>query len=78
MKPGQRSSFWSEWIAAFKIHLAARSARYESWLDKISRILVGNEIRPPGINFDFERDELIDNHPGFDPDELDRYQRGEQ
>jgi anaerobic selenocysteine-containing dehydrogenase len=26
---------------------------------------------------DFLRDELIDNDEGFDPDELDRYQRGE-
>jgi hypothetical protein len=26
---------------------------------------------------DFLRDPLIDNDEGFDPDELDRYQRGE-
>ena len=27
---------------------------------------------------DFMRDEFVDNDQGFDPDELDRYQRGEK
>ncbi|MGB0954952.1 MAG: hypothetical protein ACPGZP_03030 [Panacagrimonas sp.] len=75
MKPGQRASVLGERIAALKMDLAARSARNRSWFDKICRVLITRVMTPPGE--DFMRDELVDNHPGFDADALARYQRGE-
>ncbi|CAA0121196.1 Uncharacterised protein [Halioglobus japonicus] len=60
-------------LAAF---LAARSSRNKSLSDKICRYLVNRAtaVKPED---DFMRDPLIDNDMGFDPDELDRFQRGE-
>ena len=62
--------------ARLAIWMAGRSSRNKSVLDKICRWMVAREtaIAP---EHDFLRDELIDNDQGFDPDELERYQRGE-
>ena len=61
----------------FAIWMAGRSSRNKSPLDKICRWMVAREtaVSP---DQDFLRDELIDNDKGFDPDQLDRYQRGEE
>lgn len=64
-----------EKMAAVTMWLAGRSARNKTWLDKIARRLVTKVATPPGE--DFMRDPLIDNDQGFDPEELERYQRGE-
>ena len=58
------------------IWMAARSSRNQSLLDKLCRLMV---VRATTVDpeKDFMRDPLIDNDQGFDPDELDRYQRGE-
>ena len=62
--------------AKLAIWMAGRSSRNRSWLDKACRWLIAREtaVAP---EHDFLRDELIDNDQGFDPEELDRYQRGE-
>jgi len=62
--------------AKLAIWMAGRSSRNKSLLDKLCRWMVLRETAVPPEN-DFLRDELIDNDEGFDPDELDRYQRGE-
>ena len=61
--------------AALTMWMASRSARNRTGLDRICRRLVRKAATPPGE--DFMRDPLIDNDQGFDPEELDRYQRGE-
>lgn len=75
MKAGARASGLSERIAALQIDLAARAARNQTVFDRICRKLLHKVTTPPAD--DFMRDELVDSHPGFDPDELERYQRGE-
>jgi|TARA_R110002072_G_scaffold277793_1_gene439561 hypothetical protein len=57
--------------------MAARSSRNQTFIDRLCRKLVerATVVAPED---DFMRDPLIDNDQGFDPDELDRYQRGEQ
>ncbi|MBO6544534.1 MAG: hypothetical protein JJ939_05410 [Alphaproteobacteria bacterium] len=63
--------------AKLMIWIARRSSRNRSFIDRLCRRLIEKaSTRPP--EKDFMRDELIDNDLGFDPDELDRYQRGEQ
>ena len=56
--------------------LAGKSSRNKTLSDKICRFLVNRAtaVKPED---DFLRDPLIDNDQGFDPDELDRFQRGE-
>lgn len=62
--------------AALVIWMAGRSSRNKTLIDKICRKLVtrATYVAPES---DFLRDPLIDNDEGFDPDELERYQRGE-
>ncbi len=58
------------------IWMAGKSSRNKSLSDKVCRLLVkrATAVKPEN---DFLRDPLIDNDQGFDPDELDRFQRGE-
>ena len=72
---GRLSTQGKERMAAITIWLANRSARNKSWLDKLARRLVRKATTPPGE--DFMRDPLVDGDQGFDPDELERYQKGE-
>lgn len=62
--------------AALMMWMAKRSSYNKSPLDKACRWIVNRatKLQPKD---DFLRDPLIDNDEGFDPDELDRYQRGE-
>ena len=62
--------------AKLQMWMAGRSSRNKSPVDKICRFLV-NRASTPKPEDDFLRDPLIDNDEGFDPDELDRFQRGE-
>ncbi|MEM9375155.1 MAG: hypothetical protein AAGA72_02965 [Pseudomonadota bacterium] len=59
------------------VWMAGKSSRNRSLSDKICRFLVtrATAVKPED---DFLRDPLIDNDVGFDPDELDRFQRGEK
>ncbi|MFK8020893.1 MAG: hypothetical protein AB8B86_14080 [Pseudomonadales bacterium] len=65
-----------ERTAKLQIWLAGRSSRNKSLLDKLCRKLLLHSTKVEPVD-DFRRDEMIDNDQGFDPDELDRYQRGE-
>jgi len=58
------------------IWMAGKSSRNQTLSDKICRFLVtrATSVKPED---DFLRDPLIDEDEGFDPDELDRFQRGE-
>lgn len=58
------------------VWMAGKSSRNKSLSDKICRFFVrrATAVKPED---DFLRDPLIDNDQGFDPDELDRFQRGE-
>jgi hypothetical protein len=76
MSGDERSLKTQERSAKLAIWMAGRSSRNKSLLDKVCRWMVVRETAVPPEN-DFLRDELIDNDEGFDPDELDRYQRGE-
>ena len=66
----------SERSAKLSIWMAGRSSRNKSVLDKICRFLVNQATAVKPEN-DFLRDPLVDNDEGFDPDELDQFQRGE-
>jgi len=57
------------------VWMAGKSSRNKTLTDKICRLLVtrATAVKPED---DFLRDQLIDNDQGFDPDELDRFQRG--
>ena len=64
------------WSSKFAIWMAGKSSRNKTVSDKICRFLLVRmtSVKPED---DFLRDPLIDNDKGFDPDELDRFQRGE-
>ncbi|MEM6582734.1 MAG: hypothetical protein AAF699_15750 [Pseudomonadota bacterium] len=76
MSSSRQTSLKSERSAKLTIWLADRSSRNKSMLDKVCRWLVVRETTPSPDD-DFMRDDFVDNDLGFDPDELDRYQRGE-
>ena len=65
-----------ERLAGFEVWMVGKSSRNKSLTDKICRLIV-NRMATPKPENDFLRDPLIDNDRGFDPDELDRFQRGE-
>ncbi|WP_422025962.1 hypothetical protein [Pyruvatibacter mobilis] len=65
-----------ERMARLMIRIAARSSRNQTLLDRLCRMVLNRATALPPEQ-DFMRDPLIDNDQGFDPDELDRYQRGE-
>ncbi len=62
--------------AKLLVWMAGKSSRNKSFSDRICRFLVerATAVKPEE---DFLRDPLIDNDQGFDPEELDRFQRGE-
>ena len=65
-----------ERAARLQLWMAGRSSRNKSPIDKICRFIVSKAATPkPGD--DFLRDPFVDNDEGFDPEELDRFQRGE-
>lgn len=66
-----------ELSAKLLIWLAARASRNQSMLDRLCLWLVDRAMRR-NPDEDFMRDPIIDNDQGFDPEELDRYQRGEK
>ena len=76
MSDNGRGIMQSELVGKLMIGMAARSSRNRSPLDKLCRVAV-NRLSTLPPEDDFMRDPLIDGDLGFDPDELDRYQRGE-
>ena len=61
---------------AFKMWMAKRSSRNKSFIDRLCRRMI-EKAMATDPDKDFMRDPLIDQDEGFDPDELDRFQRGE-
>ncbi|MCF4164114.1 hypothetical protein L2U69_00460 [Zavarzinia compransoris] len=51
--------------------LAKRASRNQTLLDRLARRLLGRVLR-----FDFDLDEMVLMDQGYDPDELERYQKG--
>jgi len=49
----------------------------KSWLDRLLTGLLRKVTTPADPRADFMRDEIVDADIGFDPDELERYQKGE-
>ncbi len=62
--------------ARLAIWMAARSSRNKTFLDRLCRKMITKATSVDPAT-DFMRDDYIDNDQGFDPDELDRYQRGD-
>jgi hypothetical protein len=48
----------------------------KSWLDRLLTGLLRRVSTPADPRADFMRDEIVDADIGFDPDELERYQKG--
>lgn len=62
--------------AKLLIWLAARASRNQSLLDRLC-LWIANRALSRAPEEDFMRDPIVDENEGFDPDELERYQRGE-
>lgn len=76
MSAKEKSLKRQERTAKLTIWMAGRSSRNQTLLDKACRWAVERKTSVPPEQ-DFMRDEFIYNDQGFDPDELDRFQRGE-
>jgi hypothetical protein len=76
MSSGEKELRRRERSATIALWMAGRASRNKTFLDRLCRKMVARATRIEPER-DFMRDPLIDNDPGFDPDELDRYQRGE-
>ena len=65
-----------ERAAKMGIWMASKGSRNKTISDKICRFILdkATKMKPEE---DFMRDEFVDNDVGFDPAELERYQRGE-
>ena len=66
----------AERSARLQMWLAGKSSRNKSLSDRFCRWLLVRMTTPKPED-DFLRDDFVDNDEGFDPDELDRFQRGE-
>ncbi|MEP3225613.1 MAG: hypothetical protein ABJO01_06530 [Parasphingorhabdus sp.] len=76
MSAEEKSIKKRERSAKLNMWMAKRSSYNKSLLDKACRWMVNHATAVPPEK-DFLRDPLIDNDEGFDPDELDRFQKGE-
>ena len=76
MNASDTSMTMAERAARLQLWIAGKSSRNKSFSDRFCRWLLVRMTTPKPED-DFLRDELIDNDQGFDPDELDRFQRGE-
>jgi hypothetical protein len=76
MTANERDLRRRERSAKVTLCLADHASRNRSLFDRLCRKLLARATRRQPDQ-DFMRDPLIDNDPGFDPDELERYQRGE-
>ncbi len=59
-------------MAKGAVVLAKRASRNQSWSDRLIRRLLDRVLK-----FNFDLDEMVLLDQGYDPDELERYQRGE-
>lgn len=77
MSASSKESKKLERAAKMGVWMASKGSRNKTISDKICRFILSKAtaMKPEE---DFMRDEFIDNDLGFDPDELDRFQRGEK
>lgn len=66
-----------ERTAKMAIWMAKKGSRNKTISDKICRFILDKATRMKPEE-DFMRDEFVDNDVGFDPVELERFQRGER
>lgn len=59
-------------IAKTAFRMAKRASRNQYWSDRLFRVLLDRVLK-----FNFDQDEMVITDQGYDPDELERYQRGE-
>ena len=76
MNASDTSMTMAERAARLQMWIAGKSSRNKSLSDRFCRWLLVRMTTPKPED-DFLRDEFVDNDEGFDPDELDRFQRGE-
>lgn len=76
MSAEQKNVRKKERSARLAIWMAARSSRNKTFLDRMCRKMI-TKATTVDPDKDFMRDEFVDNDQGFDPEELDRYQRGD-
>ncbi|MEO1029415.1 MAG: hypothetical protein AAFX02_10200 [Pseudomonadota bacterium] len=76
MSPKEKEIKKRERAAKLMMWMAGKSSSNRSLSDKICRFIVSRAtaVKPED---DFLRDPFVDNDTGYDPDELDRFQRGE-
>lgn len=51
--------------------LAKKASRNQTWFDRLAR-----RILERVLHFNFDLDEMVVSDQGYDPDELERYQKG--
>ena len=76
MSSGETTHRMREGAAKLLVWMASRASRNKTPVDKFCRFAVSRLTKQPADK-DFMRDDFVDNDQGFDPDELDRYQRGD-
>lgn len=59
-------------IARIRFAVAMKASRHQTWSDNLAHRVVERVQR-----FEFDLDEMVNSDQGYDPDELERYQRGE-
>lgn len=76
MSPPDKETKKAQRAAQMAVWMVTKSSRNKTLSDKFCRFLVSRStaVKPED---DFMRDPIIDNDRGFDPDELERFQRGE-
>ena len=60
-----------ERMAKIAFGLAKKGSRNQSWSDRIARRVLQRVLQ-----FNFDQDEMVIADQGYDPDELERYQKG--
>lgn len=58
-------------LAKVGFALAKRASRNQTWFDRLAR-----RILERVLHFNFDLDESVLTDQGYDPDELERYQKG--
>ena len=60
-----------EAMAKIAFALAKKGSRNQTWSDRLARRLLERVL-----HFNFDQDEMVIADQGYDPDELERYQKG--
>lgn len=58
-------------LAKVGFALAKKASRNQTWFDRLAR-----RVLERVLHFNFDLDEMVLTDEGYDPDELERYQKG--